>query len=242
MPKRSYNEVVSTTTTDPVKRARVVKTVVRKRGPLKRSSMNMRTGGFIGRFKGPNRETKFFDTAINSAVDATGEVPTGGQLVLIPQGDTESARDGRMAYIKSVHGRFLLNSVPALNASGSTNVFLYLVLDTQCNGAAASVTDVFTSANLWSAFHNLANSDRFRILRKFRVNLTSQANQSASVPSNTNKCLEFYYKCNIPIQYSSTTGAIGEIKSNNLFYILGSDGQSDDTVTMNGTTRVRFLD
>lgn len=187
-------------------------------------------------------ELKFFDTAINSAVDATGEVPTGGQLVLIPQGDGESSRDGRVAYIKSIQGRYLVNSVPSLNANGSTNVFLYLVLDKQCNGAAAGVTDVMTSANLWSAFHNLANSDRFQVLRRWKVNLTSQANQSATVPSNINKTLEFYHRCDIPIQYSSTTGAITEIKSNNLFFLLGSDGQSDDTVTLTGSTRVRFYD
>lgn len=201
---------------------------------------NMRTGGFIGRFKGPNREMKFFDTALSFSVDATGEVPATGQLALIPQGDTESSRDGRMAYVKSIQmrGTMLLN--PGGAASAATVVYMYLVLDTQANGAAAAVTDVFTSATLNGALVNLANSQRFKILKKWVIDFNTGAGATTAF-NQTAKHFELYKKLNVPVSYSSTTGAIGEIKSNNLFLIAGSIN-TDDLVTVTGVARLRFLD
>jgi len=60
--------------------------------------------------------------------------------------------------------------------------------------------------------------------------------------NNTNVPFEMYKKCNIPIEYSGTTGAITEIRSNNIFLLASSDGQADDLVTMVGNCRVRFSD
>lgn len=200
-----------------------------------------RTGGFYGRYKGANKELKFFDTAISFTADATGEVPATGQLALIPQGDTESTRDGRKAFVKSIQARLVASYAPAAASTASTNVFIMLVLDTQCNGAAAAVTDVLTSANMAQAMHNLANSDRFVVLKKWKINLTAQAGVSGAY-NNTTKQFEYYKKCDIPINYSGTTGAITEIRSNNLFFLAGTDGASDDLVTVGGNVRLRFYD
>lgn len=185
-------------------------------------------------------ELKFFDTALSFGVDATGEVPATGQLVLIPQGTGESARVGRLAQIKSIQLRMNLLYQPGAAAAASTNSFIYVVLDTQCNGAAAAVTDVLTGTNLSTALLNLDNSQRFRILKKIRVTFQPGAGVSTAYNSMY-KQVEFYKKLNIPIDYSSTTGAITEIRSNNIFLLAGSDG-SDDTVTVAGNCRVRYTD
>lgn len=199
-----------------------------------------RRSGFYGRF-GPTGELKFFDTATSFLIDATGEVPATGQLVLIPQGVTESTRVGRKCTIKSIQARWNLNFVPAAAATAAGAYTIYVILDKQCNGAAAAVTDVFTGTGQTSDFRNLANSSRFQILKVWNRVITSQAGATTAYNNNFHH-IEFYKKCNIPIEYSSTTGAIGEIKSNNIFLVAGCTGGIDDLITVTGNVRVRFSD
>lgn len=200
-----------------------------------------RTGGYYGRFAGPGAELKFFDTSLSFSFDATGEVPATGQLNLIPQGVTESTRVGRKCVLKSIMIRGIMTFAPSTAANASTNCFLYVVLDKQCNGAAAGVGDVFTSNLLPVAMHNLSNSQRFVILKKMKWNFSSQAGVTTAY-NNVTKTMEMYKKCTIPLEFSSTTGAITELRSNNVFLLAGSDNTTDDLVSFAGTCRVRFSD
>jgi len=198
-----------------------------------------RTGGFYGRF-GPGGELKFFDTAIAFNVDTTGEVPATGQLVLIPQGVTESTRVGRKCVVKSIQARLDALASPGANATFSSTYAIYVILDKQCNGAAAGATDVFTGTQFTQAMHNLANSQRFVILKK--IVRTVNASSGASTALNTTlQHIEFYKKCNIPLEFSSTTGAITELRSNNIFLMASAYG-TDDLVGIAGNIRVRFED
>lgn len=206
-----------------------------------------RTGGSYGRYgasasrMGLKPELKFFDTALAFNFDLTGEVPATGQLALIPQGDTESTRDGRVAYIKSVQirGNIIFNAVAGGQTVSSSAVYLYLVLDTQCNGAAAAITDVFTSNVMGSNMLNLNNSSRFRIIKKWEITLNSMAGVSTNWGVIT-KLVNFYKRCNIKMDWSSTTGAITEIRSNNLFLCAGALN-NDDIAVFDGTCRLRFM-
>lgn len=204
-----------------------------------------RSGGSYGRYgrlaalRGLMPEKKFFDTALSFTFDSTGEVPATGQLALIPQGDTESTRDGRKATIESIQIRGQAAFLPGASATAAANVHLYVVLDTQTNGAAAAATDVFTSTNFSEAMLNLNNSGRFRILKHINITLHPQAGVSAAF----NTCVrqvEFYKKCKIDMDWSSTTGAITEIRSNNIFLLAGSSASTDDLVNFAGNCRLRF--
>lgn len=195
----------------------------------------------MSRFSGPAGELKFFDTALSFLVDATAEVPVSGQVTLIPQGVTESTRVGRKATIKSVRVQGSAVFAPSSAANAATIAVLYLVQDTQANGAAAAVSDVFTSTTLTSANMNLANSGRFKILKKIVIPMNASAGVTTAY-CNVAKYVDFYKKVSIPIEYSSTTGAITEIRSNNLFLVAGTDGNSDDAVSFNGSCRLRFSD
>lgn len=186
-------------------------------------------------------ELKYFDTTLSFSVDATGEVPATGQLCLIPQGTGESARVGRVVRVKSLQIRALCQYNPGAAALASTNMYLYVVLDTQCNGAAAAVTDVLTSNNFAVALNELDNSARFRVLRRIKVNFTAAAGVTTAFNS-TVKTIDHYQKLNIPLDFSSTTGAITEIRSNNIFLMCGSDTTSDDLIAVNGTARLRYTD
>jgi len=198
--------------------------------------------GFYGRFNrkagaGPSEEKKFFDTSLIFNFDLTGEIPLGGQLCLIPQGDTESTRDGRKAIIKSIQIRGIVGFAPGVTVNSAATAFMYLVLDTQCNGAAAGITDVFTSSNMATNLLQLNNSGRFRILKRWVWPLNSMAGVS-TLYGPIEKSLEFYKKCNIPIDWNSTTGALTEIRSNNIFIMAGST--QDDLPTFGGVCRLRF--
>lgn len=204
-----------------------------------------RTSGFYGRFSGRNSEYKYFDTALSFQVDTTGEVPATGQLVLIPQGVTESSRVGRKCVIKAIQMRFTLAPSQTI---GQWMCRICLVLDKQCNGAAAAITDVFTS-NGFTPYLNLANSQRFVILKEWVMSGSATATTTAdnwaslgnTVYYSPPRYKKFYKKCNIPIEYSSTTGAITEIRSNNIF-LTAVGFLADDGVTVSGTCRVRFSD
>jgi len=199
-----------------------------------------RRAGFYGRYQGRDSEYKFFDTALSFSFDLTNEVPATGQLVLIPQGVTESTRVGRKCVIKSILLKGTINLIPGANALASGNAFQWLVLDKQTNGAAAAVTDVFTGSAAGTALRNLANSSRFQIIKKFKWQLSPMAGVTTAF--NTQALhYNWFKRCNIPIEYSSTTGAITEIRSNNLFLIAGAD-TVDDIITQTGVCRVRFSD
>lgn len=200
-----------------------------------------RVSGYYGRYAPVGSEMKFFDTQLSFTFDTTTEVPATGQLVLIPQGVTESQRIGRKCIIKSIEVTGSMTNSPAAAANASVNAYLWLVWDKQCNGAAAAVADVFSNTGTPAEFtRNMANSSRFVILKKWIKVFDASAGVTTAYNS-TRRPINFYKKCSIPLEYSSTTGAITEIKSNNLFLIAGALG-GDDTVTMLGTCRVRFSD
>lgn len=206
-----------------------------------------RSGGSYGRYgrlaalRGLVPEKKFFDTALSFNFDSTGEVPATGQLALIPQGDTESTRDGRKAMIESIQirGELIFTPGAAASAAAADVTHLYLVLDTQCNGAAAQATDVFTGNNFATAMLNLNNSGRFRILKHW-VHTWAPGAGVTGAYINCAKQLEYYKKCKIDMDWSSTTGALTEIRSNNIFLLAGSGLGTDDTVSFTGTCRLRF--
>ncbi len=217
-------------------------------GPKKFRKGYDRTGGVYGRFGSPPRrgaaqkEKKFFDTSVDFSYDTVGEVPATGQLILIPQGVTESTRIGRKAFIHSLYIKGTETFVPAASAEANGSTYLYLVLDTQANGAAAAVTDVFDATGLSRAIINLNNSLRFRIIKKW-VHTWNVSGGVTGAYNSATKVLNEYIRFSkpIPVDYSSTTGALSEIRSNNLFLVAGANG-IDDLVTVGATCRVRFTD
>jgi len=205
-----------------------------------------RTAGFYGRYSGSTPELKFFDTALSFQADATAEVPATGQLALIPQGVTQSTRVGRKASVKSINVHGVMQLTPTTDAIATEVVYLYLMQDTQCNGAAATVsgdTGIFTNANLAQANMNLSNGQRFKILKKWVMAFTAQAGVSAAYNAVI-KPFNFYKKRNIPLEYdaAAATGVITTIRSNNIFLVCGTAGSADDRVAVAGTCRLRFSD
>ncbi len=191
-----------------------------------------RTGGYYGRYAGGSGELKFHDVDVDDAVVAAGgNIVNSGTVIVIPQGTTEKTRVGRKCTLRSLHLRYLLTlpeqDAVATPANGDT-VRLIIYLDKQCNGATIAVTDLLESDNIHS-FRNLSNSSRFVVLcdKIHNVNYAGMASDGAGIVSQaaTTNNYTWNKKCNIPIEYSSTTGAVGEIRSNNIgIMLVGNSG------------------
>lgn len=190
-------------------------------------------------------ELKFFDTDLAFNVDATAEIPATGQIALVPQGSTQNTRIGRKCFIKSirVHGAATLAGA---TANLTDLVFLYVIQDAQCNGAAATVTGdtgIFTAANLAAANMNLSNGQRFRVLAKIVIEFNSSAGVTTAYNAVV-KEFDRYIRCNIPMEFdaAATTGALTTIRSNNIFLVAGTSGNADDATAVVGVARLRFSD
>ncbi len=203
-----------------------------------------RIGGYYGRYSGRGGELKFFDAVLDQA-----GVPTGGSILdsmnLIGQGVTESTRIGRKCTIKSIFWRYQValpvQDAVAVPITGDTFRVIMFV-DKQANGATAAVLDILETANIHS-FRNLANQNRFDILydKLHNINYAAMGSDGAGVMSQGKLVhnYTFYKKCNVVLEFDNTTGAITEIRSNNIGLLRISATGICDLLSQ---YRIRFSD
>jgi len=188
-------------------------------------------------------ELKFFDTAVDDTIISTiGTIKSS--VLLIAQGLTESTRVGRKICVRSIGWHFRLSIPPVQDAQGapvSDIIRIILYIDKQTNGTAATVTDILQSAD-FQAFNNLANKGRFRTLmdRTYSMNYLAGIgvvqNQSYAAVQQHDT---FYKRLTLPIEYSSTLGALAELRSNNIGVLTISEQGFGQLVS---TLRVRYSD
>lgn len=199
---------------------------------------------YYGRYAGKNAELKFFEDTQDVSNLATAGVIAYISLNRIPQGVTETTRVGRKCVIKRINlrGTVSLPSQTAIvNATNTYRVIVYL--DKQANGDTATVTDILETADE-KAFNNLSNSQRFTVLKDWYFQLSSTSSTSLTTfgTGPVQKILKFNKKCNIPIEFSGTTGVIGEVRSNNIG-VLGICANVGSTApVLDLTSRIRFSD
>lgn len=204
-----------------------------------------RTGGYYGRYRSSARpsgtgELKFFDSTDSITVPTSGDVNTS--LNLIPQGVTESTRIGRKCTLKSIMLRGMVrlpNTSDPTKTADQVRVIVYQ--DKQANGATAAVTDILESAHI-NSFRNLANSGRFRVLMEREVTVNCQAGAYDGTNDQfgqVEKDFKAMIKCNVPLEFDSTTGAITEIRSNNVGVLAVSQ---NGAALLSYYARVRYAD
>lgn len=204
-----------------------------------------RRAGFYGRYNmggDSEGELKFFDAAIDDAVIAPGGT-INNTIDLIPQEVTESQRIGRKCTLKSIEMRYRIN-LPEVDAAATPSEGdvgrLIVYQDKQTNGAGAAVADLMAQVTV-NGFFNLVNKGRFKILidRTHKLNYAGLASDGAAVVSQAN--VEEFHKwtkrVNIPLEFDSTTGAITEMRSNHIgFLVIGTN----TVMGLNSQFRVRF--
>ncbi len=224
-------------------------------------------GGMFGRFRarrgGRRPEKKFMDLVLSdSAFSTTGSslVSTSSQtpitstnsIVGIVQGTGENQRIGRKCTITNIHVRFSFekSDILAADLSAAKNshdtVRVIIWWDKQCNGTAPAASDILDT-DLYNSFRNMANIQRFTILYdslfSFNAGSIGAGNGTANDSQNIHRDLikKVNLKCFIPIEFDSTTGAITEIRSNNIGIYTWAKFAARSNLKAS-TCRIRFID
>ena len=120
----------------------------------------------------------------------------------------------------------------------------YFRLDKQCNGGQADGDDLLEDPALILNYRNIANTGRFQTLYDKTFNWNTTAGVGGG-PNSARITKQYLVKINkkvyIPIEFSSTTGGITEIKSNNIGLLVWSkEGRVE--VEAASQLRIRFID
>ncbi len=196
------------------------------------------------RTKRPRTELKFHDVNLDDAGISSG-VSVTDSINKIAQGVREDERIGRKCIIESINWRYSVKMPQRTDSSlGSDTVRIIMYLDKQCNGASALSTDVLATPD-YQSFNNLSNSLRFVHLMDRTVDMNAQngyGNGTTNASGELQHSFTFFKDVNIPIEFSSTTGAITEISSNNIgVFLISKDGTSTG-VSFDSKIRLRFHD
>jgi len=209
-----------------------------------------RAAGMYGRFgPGPTLtgqvEQKFRDASISltsAGYGCSDSAGTGGIVYNISTGGTASDRIGAQIVVTQLLLAGYV-TLPASTIAWADDFWIYVILDTQCNGEWSVPGDVFIhSGPMGSKQFNLENSNRFRILKVLHSHLESKPvwTGAAVYLGGDSKFLSCEISCNIPIIYANNTGgAITDVKQNNISLIWGS---SQGVCTFLGNMRVRYTD
>lgn len=204
-----------------------------------------RRTGFYGRYhtsvsKGTG-ELKFYDDDLAQFI-----VPDTGIIVdsvnKVAQGVGESDRIGRKFTIKRIEmaSIWILPGLTAINA-GYDTILCLVYLDKQANGVAATITDLLTDTVNDKALSrsNVANKNRFRILKRFLITISPNTTDSADGTVSVARHTDWSIPCNIPIEMSATSGAMSTIRSNNIgLAFISQIGNA----AVKFTTRIYFSD
>lgn len=203
-------------------------------------------GAYARSAPGSVAQKKYLDTAqVQNSIATAGTVCTS--FCLVPQGTTDVTRIGNKIKICNLDMKFALSlddETSPTTAVTSANIRMIVYIDKQTNGAAAAVTDVLTSATIGS-FRNMDTVDRFKILWDKNFNLTPRTAYYNSTGNERHVGVgAFFWKkkrwnLDLPVHYSSTTGAITELKSNNIGCIVITDLAN---CNMNLNTRIKYYD
>lgn len=195
-------------------------------------------------------ELKFLDTVkVATAIGTTGTA-LSTTLLVIPQGNGESERQGRKVTIRSIQFRGKVNfpsTSTILDMDQRVRILVYV--DSQTNKLAAPLADIVNTAGTVDidAFRDLSNTSRFKVLMDRIVNLPVHAvrQSSATVGANVPQLhsWQFFKKLNVPIEYDSSAddGTLATITSNNIG-IFAISHTATEAPLVGYTCRVRYTD
>lgn len=214
---------------------------IRYRTPSMPKNMVVRTTGNRGRTFASGQELKFLDVANGAIVpfNTTGFIQCYNAML---QGTTASTRIGNKVVIKTFQ---LRGELVVPNDAPANTVRLILLWDSQPNGALPALTDVLTATD-GKSFMNLANRDRFWVLKDWQMNVGPSTNLvlAAGAAPPLTKTFNWYVKVNRETVYNGNAGTIGDIRTGALL-LLGCGSHTAASAlysTLDGTVRVRYTD
>lgn len=208
------------------------------------------------RYQPNGGELKYFDDTAQYINAPLGLASIVDAIDNIAQGTQPFERIGRSVVIRYVDIKINLQCQWAISAAvllpAAVSYRIDLILDKQANGVNATGNDIYDTVAASAAtnrFSNLYNSDRFVFLKRWEgdMNPPSFGTVSAGLATNvfTNRDLKMSKKCAIKMEFSGTTGATAEIRSNHLMLVYSFDTAQPGNVQVNIDTancRLRFGD
>jgi len=163
-------------------------------------------------------------------------------LNIITQGSAVNERVGNKINMTSIRARF--NIAPGALPLATDNSVRYMVVyDRQTNGAWPAIADILRTNGAGNPQHftgvNIANRDRFAILREGTVDVDIGKSHVSTV--------DLYIKCHLQTQYKASTvgnATIGDIATGAVYFIVFSmliGGPNHPTI-YNFASRVRYVD
>lgn len=193
------------------------------------------------------KELKYSDVALslpNGSISGSTTTSTGtGGMCLIAEGDDIGMRDGRKILLKSI----LIQGTVGIPAGGTVpnDIWhIYVILDTQANGAFPGIPDIFRngfgSAAIGDCLRNLDYGERFKILAHKMYKLSCDIALGGGLYDGDLKQVRIVLKnLNIQVNYSGVSSAIANVTSNNILLAWG--GQNLGTNFL-GYSRIRYYD
>ncbi len=227
-----------------MKRARTGKSPRRKRTKTTPSlTFSYATPRRRTRTERVTQELKFLDTDIVDGTIAANMTKFNPQV--IPQGDEESQRIGRKVIIKSLSIKGTLQLIASTSGASSSEVLVMKVIhDSQTNGAEFATAQLL-EADTFDSYNNLANRNRFRILKAeyFEFSAGGAAPTGAAlIFSEVTKVVDCHLKMNISVEYDNSfnTGVIGTVTSNSIWVVFQT--LTGELISSNLKMRIRYTD
>lgn len=207
----------------------IVPGITRTVGAYRRSAPALNKGNML--------EKKYQDVDIDAVTISTGGVFLNtDSFVKIAQGTTKNTRIGNKISVCNWNLHGVVTLPEAATQVGET-MRIIVGIDKQANGAVPNVTDVLEVAE-YDSFRAMDSVDRFKILKDKWVTLNIAVASATAGSVNRHFKLGFKH-LSLPIHYSSTAGAITELRSNSLFVlVIGQIGNC----TIDCQSRVKFYD
>ncbi len=196
--------------------------------------------GPVGRYL---PEVKFADTEhANATVVAAGAV-LQNNLLGLTQGTGDGERVGNIIHLKSIQFNFQMTLPPTtIEVEGGDAIRIVVYMDTQCNGAAVTLADVYDAPTVAiNSFRNLSETRRIKILMDKRISMNATAVDAGSATTfQMTKVSKFFKKFNdLRVDYGATTSAITSVRDVNIGVIAFTAGGD---VELTFLCRIRYVD
>jgi Satellite tobacco necrosis virus coat protein. len=184
----------------------------------------------------PSVECKFFDLPLTAGTFATGwsDISTQGGPTSpfsgIVQGTGPSQRIGRKIRVIGIVVRLIAI------ANGAPLAF-DLVVDKQCNGTTAATNQVYLTPADPASFPNPFEETRFQFLKR-----VENKNYALALNGAGEFTVSYTVKCNKMVEYNATTGAVGDLTSDNLILFACATSTAVLQKIQSGQIRVLYVD
>lgn len=155
-------------------------------------------GTLVGGPQGPER--KKYETSNTGGVVVTAANPYVQSLTNgIAQGTGVSNRIGDRIHVKGIDIQFQANSSATLAAGAPAFCDVFMILDTQPNGATPASNVIFENNNTNLTYLELGVLERFKVLKRERLNFDIAGSQST--------VWTWHQSCDLAIRFDTATGS-----------------------------------